>query len=377
MNHLNFDVLETNNKTLKKEFFNFPWKHYQLDPHWVSPLRISIKGFFDSSHPFCELAEIKTFVAKKKDGTILGRIAAIHYKKETLPGVGYFGFFECVDDQIVADKLFDAAKKYLSSQGLSMMQGPVNPSTNYECGCLVEGFEGRPQIMMPYNPPYYQKLYEKAGFTKAMDLLAYNIAVNIKLPEKIESHYKFLLNSSSINFRYFNKKQFSQEVDLLRELYNECWNANWGFIPMSQKEFNHLVNEIKTIFDPELCIFAYVGDKPAGFVCALPDFNQVFSHIPSGRLFPTGIFKLFRARKYINRARILLGGFKEEFRTIGLGPLLYVKMKEQLIKKGCYRDAEISWVLETNTPMNESIKIMGVEAYRTYRIYEINLAETK
>ena len=369
-------VKEVTNKRDFKKFINLPWNVYKNDKTWVPPLKIAVKELFSKKHPFHETSEIKTFVAEV-DGVVKGRIAAVinqSHNKYWEEKIGFWGFFETVEDPNISKALLNFAESWLKAQGMEKVRGPVNPSTNYECGLLVKGHEDSPQIMMTYNPKYYQDFIEKEGYSKAKDLLAYQIDLDFTMPEKIVKVSERVEKSNRITYRPLNKKKWDQEVQTMLKIYNSAWEKNWGFIPLTEKEFIHTANDLKQIVDENLIMYAMVNGEEAGFIVVLPDYNQVFKRIPNGRLFPTGIFKLLTGKRHIKRVRVITMGVKEQYRKLGLASLLYHKMHQNLKEVG-YKEAEMSWILEDNLNMNKPLQVMGAKPYKTYRIFEKSLEQ--
>lgn len=364
------DVL--NNKKDKKQFIDLPWVLYKDDSTWVPPLKLAIEDMLSPKHPFYETGKVKAWIAFK-DGQAVGRIMAINNKNHNKfheENCGFYGFFESVNDVEVFKILLDTAETWVKEEGLSEIRGPVNLSTNYECGSLIKGFDDSPQIMMTYNQEYHQAHKEKLGYTKSMDLLAYNMPSNLDLPEIMHKISARIEKSSRITYRTINKKKWAQEVDLMLDIYNDAWEKNWGFVPMTEAEFRATAKELKGVVDENLIMFAEVHGKAVGFIVTLPDFHQVFKQIPTGKLFPFGIFKLLTPKKYITRCRVITMGIKSEYRRLGLASLLYKKMQENIRKYPQYKEIEMSWVLEDNLEMNKPLITMKANPYKTYRIYE-------
>jgi GNAT superfamily N-acetyltransferase len=366
------------------EFIDVMWKLYDQKtyPQWVPPLRMSVYENLDTvKNPFYKRATLAMFIAER-DGKPVGRIAAIenrghndfHHDK-----TGFYGFFESIDNQAVANALFDTAKKWLKARGLDKMQGPMNPSTNHECGLLVRGQSQHPTLMTTWNPKYYEQLHDAYGLVKAKDLVAYIVAreKNTELPEKVQRYVQRLrAENSRVKFRDFNVKDFEGEVAKTFEIYNSAWEKNWGFFPMTKEEFEFAAKDMKMILDPRMAFVAEVEGKPAGFMLALPDFNHVFKRIPSGKLFPTGIFKLLAGRQLLlnstkirKSVRILTLGVKPEFRGGGIFALFTFEAFERAHKYG-YVAGEASWILEDNEAMNKPWRDLGAPLYRRWRIYE-------
>jgi hypothetical protein len=362
--------IDLNNKKDTNTFVNFPWEIYKNDPNWVPPLKMAVKDLLNQKHPFYKSANVKAWVAEK-NGSVVGRIMAIHnhsYNKFEKNQIGHFGFFEAINDQEVANLLVASATEYLKQVGMTSMQGPMNHGTNYECGLLVERFDDAPQIMMTYNPAYYETLLSNLGFTKAMDLLAYNMKPDIKLPQVILDIAARTEKKSRITYRNLKLKDWIKELDIMFEIYNSAWEENWGFVPMSKEEFYHTAKDLKSIADPNMIQYAMVDGVEAGFILALPDLNQVFKQIPSGNLSPIAIYKILTAKSRIDRARVIMMGIKKEYRKMGLETLLYNNMHVMFKKNTRIKNIEMSWILETNIEMNKPLIRISGEAYKRYRL---------
>jgi len=360
----------------KKCFVNLPWSIYKNDPNWVPPLKMAVKDQLNPKHPFYETADTQMFLAWQ-DKQVVGRLMAINpkaYNQFHDTNVGFFGFYEAIKSVEVSKELFKAAEKWCQDQGLNSIMGPFNLSSNYEAGLLVKGFDDPPQIMMTYNPQYYMKHLEENGYTKAKDLLAYEVDYPVTMPDVIVKIAERAEKKNRITYRYLNKADFKGEVDRMLEIYNDAWEKNWGFVPMTEKEFRHTAKDLKTIVDERLVVFAEVDGEPAGFIVGLADLNQVFKTIPSGSLLPTGLFKLLTFKKRVSRMRVPTMGVKKKFRKIGLETLLYRKCQLNAEETGLYKSCEASWILEDNIEMNKPLIRMGFDAYKTYRIYEKNLS---
>lgn len=356
-----------------KEFINLPWSIYKNDPHWVAPLKMALKDVLDKNkHPFYQTASTKAWLAEL-DGKTVGRIMAINnhsYNKYQNTKLGFFGFYEAINNDDVSKVLLETAAASLKSEGLTSMQGPMNPGTNYECGLLVDKYDDAPQVMMTYNPAYYADQFEKFGLSKAMDLLAYNVDAHFTMPKIIMDIAERTEKKSKVTFRTLNLKKWNEELDTMFDIYNSAWEANWGFVPMTKDEFYHTAKDLKSIVDPELVHFALVDGVVAGFILTLPDLNQVFKTIPSGNLSPLAIYKILTAKKRMNRVRVITMGVKKEFRKIGIETLLY-KHNHIAIKKNPHiKNIEMSWILENNLEMNKPLIRMGGEAYKRYRLFE-------
>jgi GNAT superfamily N-acetyltransferase len=322
-----------------------------------------------AKNPFFQHAEARYFLARAR-GRVVGRIAAIKndaHNREHGDRVGFWGFFESVDDQAVANALFDAAAAWVRDRGFDTLRGPMNPSVNDDCGLLVDGFDTPPALMMPHNPRYYVTLTEAAGFRKAMDLICYQ-SMGYDMPERLVRATRLVAERKGITMRSLDMKRFNEEVELVKRIYNAAWEKNWGFVPLTNAEIDHLAKQLKPVVVPELVCFAEKDGETIGFAIALPDLNVALKHNPSGRLFP-GILKvLWHARK-ISRVRIPLLGALKEYRNTGVDALMYAWIWEKGVARG-YHWGEAGWILETNTAMTNGLLRMGFRPYKTYRVYD-------
>jgi hypothetical protein len=361
-----------------KRFIDFPYRLHRRDPIWVPPLKHDVRGLLSrEKNPFFDHAEADYFLAER-NGTVEGRIAAISNKlhNETHDdNIGFFGFFECQDDPAIAQALFDAAGEWLSARGHDVMRGPASFSVNDECGLLVEGFDTPPTLMSPHNPPYYATLIEGAGFTTAKNMLMYCKGVpdgltETPLPERLSRALKIITNRQKITLRPLNMDDFDNEIELVKKVYNQAWEKNWGFIPMTDEEIDHLAQQFKPVIVPDLVPFVEKDGEVIGFGLALPDFNVVFRSNRSGRMFPTALKLLWQLKtERIHRLRILLLGIVPEFRGKGIDAVLYhwiwTKGHEHKMRWG-----EAGWILEDNAAMRQAAAKVGFEPYKTYSMYD-------
>ncbi|MBV9504633.1 MAG: N-acetyltransferase [Acidobacteriia bacterium] len=364
------DVVAADKQALNT-FVELPYRLYRDLPHWVPPLRIAVKELLDrGKHPFYKNAEAEFFLARR-DGQTVGRIAAIIDRAHNSfhhEDAGFFGFFECADDPAVAEELLHRARQWVFERGAKLLRGPVNPSTNYECGMLVDGFDADPQVMMPYNPPYYPSLMERAGLRKAKDLLAYASTPDRVQLQKIEHAAKRVYAKTGVRVRPIDMKDFAREVERIWKVYGAAWSRNWGFVPMSREEFFLMGKEMKQILKPDLVLVGEAGNQMVGFALALPDVNQALKPA-RGRLFPTGLLKILYHQRRINSVRVLALGVVPEHRASGVAAAFYATLVQNARKLG-YKTCEMSWILEDNALMNRSLEVMGAKRYKTYRIYE-------
>ncbi|RNI28350.1 hypothetical protein EFA69_20080 [Rufibacter immobilis] len=366
-------VVPANTKHQLKAFIDFPHKLFKGDPNYVPELFIAQRDLLTpGKHPFHEHSLVQPFLAYEGE-KVVGRIAAVlnrNHNQTNQMQDGFFGFFDCINNQEVANLLFTQTAQWLREQGAKTMIGPVNPSTNETCGMLVEGFDSPPVVMMTYNKPYYLQLLEKAGLSKKVDLIAYQFKENYnERPFRMTKVLEERLERRGIKIRPINLKKFKEEAAQLREVYNHAWDKNMGFVPMTPNEFDYMAKDLKMILDPDFCMVAEHEGKIVGFSLSVPDINQILIKVKNGRLLPTGIFKLLLQKKKINGLRIIALGVLENYRKLGIEACFYgyamLKFKEKKMKV-----AEASWILENNQLMNQGLLNMDAQPYKKYRIYE-------
>lgn len=360
-----------------RRFVDFPWRLYNRreHPQWVPPLRMAVFDALDQrANPFYRDADRALFLAWR-DGAPVGRIAAIENRAHNRfhdDRVGFWGFFECIDDQAVANALFAAAQTWLEARGLDVIRGPMNPSTNYECGLLVDGFEHRPTFMTAWNPPYYDALCTRAGFTKAKDLLGFWFPATepgYHLPEFVERQAERAMASGRITFRDLDPRHFDREVAACWDIYNDAWERNWGFVPMSRAEFEHMAKDMKQLLWPQLAFMASVDGEPAGFMLAVPDYNVVLAGNPNGRLFPLGLLRLLWGKRTITTARVMALGVKRTFRSRSILALFTHEVMRRGLAMGKI-GAEASWLLEDNQLIVKPMRAMGAREWHRWRVYD-------
>ncbi len=365
-------VYPVKDKKDKKKFIKLPWKIYRNDPNWVPPLIMDQKKLFDRAHyPFFEHSEGEFFLAER-DGEVVGRIAAhknnIHldvYQDDT----GFFGFFESVNDPAVAQALFTRAQDWLRERGLKHMRGPENYTQNEEVGLLVDGFDSPPKVMMTYNPDYYISLYENFGLTKKMDLYAYYIGGAHTIPERLQRHVDVLQRRYKFTVRPVNKKKIDREVAKIMAIYNNAWSENWGAVPLTKSELEHIKEQLLQILIPDLALIAEIDNETVGISITLPDINEALIKL-NGRLLPFGIFKLLWYKNKIKSVRVLIMGVLKGHRHKGIDTVFYHDTFKNGMKRG-FHQGEMSWILENNYPMRNAMeKIYGAKIYKTYRLYE-------
>ena len=376
----NIDVKPVRSPGDRHRFLELPYQLYRGNAHWIAPLRMAQKDILNTKrHPFYKTSDVEVFLARR-DGRVVGRIMAIlnrAYNEFHNESAGFFGFFEVENDKQAAAALLDSAREWVRGRGATVIRGPVNPSTNYECALLVEGFDLDPMVMMTYNPPYYAALLEGYGMEKAMDLYAYDIAADyFNHSDKLQRVAERLRKKTSIRVRTVNMKDFKNEVGIIRQVYNDAWSRNWGFVPMSEEEFDHLAKDLKQIVDPRVVLIAEQvidGSKPraVGFLLAVPDLNRALKKI-SGRLLPFGLLKLLWHSRSISSIRVITMGGILEFQNLGLGSILLDEIYRRGPAAG-FPTGEMSWVLENNVMMNRAADLIGGRRTKTYRIYEMTV----
>lgn len=371
-------ILPVNTPKERNRFIRSWWHIYANDPYWVPPLISEREAFLDPArNPFYQHADVALFMAERA-GQPVGTIAAfINHRHNEFhqEKTGFFGFFETVPDYQVAEALLSTARDWVKARGMERLRGPANFSTNEECGLLVDGFDSPPVILMTYNPRYYVDFIERFGMVKAMDIWAYHMDVsmlgpNREFPPRLEKLAQRVKERGHVIVRKVNFKRFNEEVARIKVVYNSAWSRNWGFVPMTDAEIDHLAEGLRQIVDPDLVFIAEVKGQPAGFSLTLPDMHQVLYHIRDGRLFPTGWLKFLWYRRKINRIRIFALGMLEPYRGTGGDILLYYETAKAALAKG-YTQAEMGWILECNDLMNRVVVNLGGKRYKTYRFYEM------
>jgi GNAT superfamily N-acetyltransferase len=360
-------------------FINLPFTLYRDDPNWIPPIKADVRKLLDQrNHPFYgggREAEIQLFLAR--DGRqVVGRVAAIlnhAHNRVHEENVAFFGFFETVNRSDVAGALLAAVEAWAGERGVDAVRGPTNPSTNYECGLLTEGFDRPPVLMMTYNPSWYVDLVEGAGYSKAKDLYAYFSPVHDASLERLKKlAARAERRNPGLYTRSADLKNFGPEVALIKELYNAAWEKNWGFVPVSSAEFDALAKELKALVHPDLVRIAFMDDEPVGFILTVPDWNPVLKDI-GGSLWrhPFKLIRhlLFTKADSLPGIRLILLGIREGFRNRGIESLLFANGIEVALEAG-YEWCEYSWILEDNERTKGAVRLMGGELYKNYRIYE-------
>lgn len=361
-------------------FIRFPWEIYRDDPYWVPPFLSEQRALF-TTHPFHQHSKVCYFLARR-GGKVIGRIAGIvnhNHNAHWNDKVGFFGFYEVLEDRAASDALLSTAADFVYGEGLRAMRGPANFSTNEECGLLVDGW-GVPVVMMTYNPRYYVDFIEHAGYMNMQDLYAYTVNMADYAPDGTGVHPKILRvmekvrQRLNITIRPINMRDFKTEAKRFKGIYNAAWQHNWGFVPLTEAELEHEIYALKPLVDPKTMFFAEVDGRPVGAILPLPDFNQVLHKAYPHPDVPEWWTKLkalywWKLRHSITCIRGFAGGVIEEYRGRGIDAILFMESFRAGLQRG-YKTSEVSWVLGSNSPMCQTAENFGGKIYRTYRLYE-------
>ncbi len=367
-------------RKLVERFIRVPWyvnREHAPSEQWVPPLLMDRRDYLNpAKNPFFEHVQAAFWIARV-DGRDVGRVAAVEdadYIKFHKQQTGYLGMFECPDDHEVAQALVDKAREWLRARGMTSMIGPFELSTNYISGVLVEGFEREPGINMPYNPPYYDRLLLGCGMRQAKDLLHWELDPQKPTPERIVRIAEKMAARSGVKLRKMSFADWDAEVLRTLEVYNDAWEQNWGFVPLSKKEYLHIAKDLKMVLHPDFALLAEVDGQPAAFVLTIQNVNPVMKKL-DGKLFPFGIFRLLwdlKVKKTIKAGRLILLGIKGKYRGQGIDSLLFLATHRAGAQQG-WTSGEIGWTLEDNFKVNSAIKSMGGYQVAKYRVYETAL----
>jgi hypothetical protein len=377
-NGMTVSIIPVCSKQEFTSFINLPFAVHAAAPLWVPPLENQERALLTpDEHPFWDFADRELFLALRA-GRPVGRIAAIVDKKyNDFAGeqCGAFGFFECENDEQAAHALLETARCSLARAGMTFMRGPLNPSTNYTCGLLVDGFEKAPTIMMPWNPPRYAEMLETWLLRKEQDLFAWLIErTRFSLPDRLRDEITRLKAEARFTRRSSSKATLAADIRIMLDLYRESWADNWGFSPLSEAEAEQHVKELKEILNPEFFVLFFHNDEPAAGMVALPDMNPLLKRL-NGRLGVTALWHWWRTREQIRSGyRIILFGVKKEFRLLGLPLLLLDYMLEKASVNPDFQWVEGSWVLEDNTAINDLLEDFSGIITKRYRIYRREIA---
>ncbi len=369
------EIVRVDSRRQMREFVDLPWRIYRNEPLWVPPLKAQVRHLLDRDrHPFWQHSERELFLARRQGRTV-GRIAAIvdhSYNRFHDERMGSFGYFECEPDQAAADALIETAGDWTRRRGMTFLRGPMNGSTNYELGLLIHGYEYPPTIMMPWQPPYYLDLLESSGLIKEKDLLAMLIKREYETPPRVVKLVERLKRNHSISIRTATRRTLDRDMALVKEVYYESWSKNWGFVPLSDDEFDESARQMARIMDPDLVLFVYHRDEPAGICVILPDMNPLLKRF-NGHLGLTGIFKYLYYRHEVNGLRAILFGFKPQYRKLGLPLVAFAHLSDVVHKQQKYQSLELGWNLEDNDDINRFDKEVGAREYKRYRLFRKEL----
>lgn len=372
----NIEIEPVKDPRRSQEFIGLPWKIYANDADWAPPLRMALNKLLNTKkYPFFNHGSAMFFLARR-NGEVVGRIAAIDNRLHTETyddGVGFFGFFECEDDIEAAAALFDRAASWCKDRGHTRIRGPYNYSVNDENpGMLFEGFNGPPVVLMSHNPAYYPKLMGQAGFGKVKDMHAYLVTRATMAGDRFQRVMKAVRRRApKLDMREarLDGKGFRHDINTMLDVFNQAWAGNWGFLKVTPPEVDAIAEDLKPIVEQKLTAIAEIDGKPVGMMVCVPNINEILIDIPNGRLFPTGWYKFLTGLKHINGFRTMLMGVTPDYRGRGVDALLIDKIMQDGWVKG-YEYCELSWVLEDNEPMTSLAAKAGGELYRKYRLYE-------
>ena len=370
------EIIQVKGRWGTSRFVDTAWRvHDQaVSSGWIPPLRAVVRDGLDRrGNPFYQRAERALFVARR-NGRAVGRIAAIEnrwHNEHHDDRVGFFGFFDCRDDQEAATGLLERAERWLGERGLNVVRGPVSPSMNHECGVLVDGFDSPPVIMTPWNPAYYGRLIEQAGYSQARDLLGYYLSAGDEsaIPDRLRRLADRTRERTRLVFRAWDFDTMEDEVRDAFDLYCDAWDGNWGFVPPSWEEFWHIAKDLKSVLHPDFAFVAELDGKTVGFIMIARDMNRVLRRIPSGRLWPWNIARLLLGLPKVLNGRIVLLGLRREYQNRGFFPLFMLEVARRAMKIQA-EGAEASWILEDNDLLIAPIEGLNLEPYKRWRIYE-------
>ncbi len=373
-------VLPADSAACRRDFLRLPGRLYAADPNWVPPLEFELRERIWGSNPYLLHASAQAWVAYDAAGVPVGRITAQWDRLQQefhADRSGAFGFYEAVDDARVTAALFAAATAWLRAQGAHCLRGPLNLSVNEECGLLVEGFDSPPCVMMGHGLPRYDRALQDAGLRSARDLLAYRVAPDFEAPRVMRRLAE--AGGSSVRVRSLDTRNRARELALIRDIFNDAWSRNYGFVPFTEEEFADVGKLVTLLAPPDYVQIAEVDGVPAAFIVAMPNIHEITRHL-GGRLLPFGWLKLLWGLKvrHPQSARVPLMGVRQSFQNSRLGPGLAFAVIDAVRKSMCARgvtEVEMSWILEDNSGMRSIIEAIGGEVYKRYRLYEMELPQ--
>jgi GNAT superfamily N-acetyltransferase len=366
-------VKPVTNRFSREAFIRLPWQIYRNDPVWVPPLLIERRNHLHEGNPYFDHSAYNSWIAYRK-GKPAGRISAqidrLHLERHR-DAAGFFGMLESENDPILFKALLNSAETWLRHRGMRQVLGPFNLSINQECGLLIEGFDTAPMIMMGHAPSYYREMLELSGYTKVKDLLAYRVDSDFEMPSAMR---KILMkNRAHVRIRELRRSRKQEDLQIIREIFEDAWSGNWGFIPFTSDEFRHLGNDLTMLVPPDFVQIAEVDGTPAAMIVAFPNLNEAIRDL-NGRLFPFGWLKLLWRIKvgFPKAARIPLMGVRKAYQKSRLGAALALRIIERIRDRGIRRGVkhvELSWILEDNWGMRAILDGIGAKVYKRYRIF--------
>ena len=369
---IELEVVEKGRST--RDFLDLPATIYASDPAWIAPLAFMKREQISPKNHYFQHARFRAWVARR-GGRVVGRISAqvdeLHLAQHR-DDAGYFGMLEAEGDPAIFAALFEAAEGWLREQGMRTVRGPFNLNINEEVGLLVDGFDTPPVVLMGHAPRYYGPAVEAHGYTTAVNLLAYHIRPDFEAPRVMERLAARV--SDRVSVRSLRRKELKQEAEIMRGIFNDAWENNWGFVPWAQADFEETVSTMAMLMPDDYIQIAEYDGEPVAFIVALPNLNEAARDL-NGKLLPFGWLKLLWRLKvrHPSTARVPLMGVRQAFQHSRLGPTLAFMVIDAL-RKGLHargvKDVEMSWILESNDGMRNIIETIGGAAYKTYRVYE-------
>jgi ribosomal protein S18 acetylase RimI-like enzyme len=354
-------------------FIDIPWRMYADDPMWVPPLRLERRLHFSRFNPFFKHGEWQAWIAYRNNqpvGRISAQIDQLHRQRYGAD-TGHFGLLEGIDDTEVFAALVRTAEEWLAVRHTRHVSGPFNLSINQECGILVEGFDTPPMVMMPHSRAWYGKLLEEQGYQPLKDLLAYWVETDHKMPRLMSTVIERF--SRQVRLRMLRRDKFGEEMEILRDIFNDAWSENWGFVPFTQAEFAELGSSLRLLVPDEFIQIAEVDGRPAAFMVGLPNLNEIFAEL-NGSLFPFGWIRMIKYLKSrgVRTGRIPLMGVRKQFQSSPIGMALAIMVIDAPRQAGLSRGiqaVELSWILEDNKAMRAILDYLGCRQYKRYRIF--------
>ncbi len=368
------EIVRVESKRELMEFIRFPWEIYRGNEHWVPPLIREQKQFLSPANPFFQHSEAEYYLARRGRKTC-GRISVsidqnyIDFHDEKM---GCFGFFEAFDDFDVTSLLLDTARDRLSAKGMEVMRGPFNFTTNHECGLLVDGFDTDPVMLTTYNLPYYAELLEKYGLKKARDLYSFHITdldVDMSFVRRLA---KKAAENRVIARTVRVKEDLRGEMERVKEVYNNAWSKNWGFVPLTDDEIEDIAAHMKDLVIEDMTYIGEIDGKPIGFLMFLPDYNVVAKKM-NGKMGPIQMLQFLWYKNRIKKGRLFMMGVHRDYQKTGVAAAMVVDAYDSVIRRG-FKSAEFSWILEDNVAVRTICEMFGAKIYKTHRIYEMPLS---